>query len=259
MYNISFKPSLGEAVEIVSSPLSADNQPTTILFTAQLSQSNYEKLVRDNGHVQLWSDIPHGRANNGAWGKMDFEDARPTYPSSLKRVTLDANGQPEKDVVLSVTVPLPPPTDSGKRRFSFTYRITYPAGGITWLGQFGKNGTVTLSKPQPNTSQALTLLHVWSVDKTQPSRVFELKEVNETVEVAILGKRPDFEAYALGENAYVSFLPSTCTSLMDLQSCVRLNECTRIILGPYTTETYSQSFAHLRHLHVSGTINKYLE
>ncbi|KAF4622892.1 hypothetical protein D9613_001651 [Agrocybe pediades] len=206
MYNISFKPSLGEAVEIVSSPLSADNQPTTILFTAQLSQSNYEKLVRDNGHVQLWSDIPHGRANNGAWGKMDFEDARPTYPSSLKRVTLEANAQPEKDVMLSITVPLPPPTDSGKRRFSFTYRITYPAGGITWLGQFGKNGTVTLSKPQPNTSQALTLLYGWSVDKTQPSRVFEVKEVNGMVEVAILGKRSDFEAYALGENALLSDL-----------------------------------------------------
>ena len=224
MYNISFKPPLGEAVDIISSPLSPGNQPTSILFSAHLSQGNYEKLVRDGGRVQLWSDIPRvGKVNNGAWGKMDFNEVRrEVYPTELRRITLNSNAKEDAVVVvLSLLVSLPTPTPASdatkKRRFSFTYRIVYGSGGITWLGQFGKNGVVIVSRgAQPDSLYGLALSQGWSVNQAQSLCVFEVKDkvkdfsINPPpVEVAKLTKRSEFKIYALGEDRCF-FLFLTC-------------------------------------------------
>ncbi|KAL0950823.1 hypothetical protein HGRIS_007585 [Hohenbuehelia grisea] len=163
-----FTPDLQQTTAIaVPSCLLASSSTARVVvrFRATLDLEKHAELERAGGRVQLWSDIPtdsEGRVS-GEWSAATFERAGTPIEESQNEQALHLSlsndaAEPQPNVTeggqstgselsgkvhlaLDLTATLDTAdVRAGNSRFSFTYRIAYPAGGFEWLGAFGKNG-----------------------------------------------------------------------------------------------------------------------
>jgi hypothetical protein len=188
---ITFNPPLGDTIHIARPALFPLPQPIVFLFTARLSAHDYRDLVQKKARVELWSDLP--RDNESGWGKLEFSE-------SWNNSALDDFSQIQDNQVktldLSVTIPAP---TSATSRFSFTYRVTYASGHITWLGAFGQNGLLTF-KQEDNVVCGLVLRQGWREDNMQELRIFEIPEGVSSIEVANMENPSKFRIWALSKD-----------------------------------------------------------
>ncbi|KIM48371.1 hypothetical protein M413DRAFT_229773 [Hebeloma cylindrosporum] len=193
---ITFNPPLSDTIHITRPALFPLSQPIVLLFTARLSAHDYRDLVQDKAHVELWSDLP--RDNENGWGKLEFSE-------SWNNFALDDSSQSQdiQEKTLNLYVSIPAAT-SAARRFSFTYRVTYPSGHITWLGSFGQNGSLILEQGEDNMICGLVLREGWREDNTQKSRIFEIPKTISSVEVAKLENPSKFRIWGLNKDGFIS-------------------------------------------------------
>lgn len=188
---ITFNPPLGDTIHIARPALFPLSQPIVLLFTAQLSAHDYRDLVQQKARVELWSDLP--RDNESGWGKLEFSE-------SWNNSALDDSSQIQDNQVktldLSVTIPA---ATSATSRFSFTYRVTYASGQITWLGAFGQDGLL-IFKQENNVVHGLVLRQGWREDNTQASRIFEIPEGISSMEIANVETPSKFRICALSKD-----------------------------------------------------------
>ena len=186
---ITFNPALGDTIHIARPPPFPLSQPTLFRFTARLSAHDYHELVQAKARVELWSDLPHD--NGSGWGKLEFSES---WNSAL-----DTSSHQVKTLDLSVSIP----ATSTTSRFSFTYRVTYPSGNISWLGAFGQNGSLILKQGEDNMVYGLVLREGWREDNTQESWIFEIPEGLSSMEVANMENPSIFRIWALSKDGWV--------------------------------------------------------
>ncbi|KAF8971512.1 hypothetical protein BDZ97DRAFT_1247203 [Flammula alnicola] len=203
---ITFNPPLRETVHVASPSLIPQIQTTPLLFTAQLSALDHAQLVREGGRIQLWSDLPRHDKANGGWSELEFIDANEPKEPLSRAYTVSLRSSPRardtqiKNLYLSIILP---PTNSEAQQFSFTYRIVYPSGRTTWLSDFGQNGSLVLTVPEPNVLSGLVLQEPWAVDPSRQARIFHNGEGIDTLEVAKITRISDFRIQALGKDGFI--------------------------------------------------------
>jgi len=202
---IVFNPPLGDTVRVTTSQA----QTTLVLFTAKLVTQDYDQLVRDGGSIQLWSDLPRNGQPGDGWGEMDFalqggdlKQDMDAYTVSLSS-SLPVNGAQEITLHLPISLPV---GDAWTKRFSFTYRIAYPLGRVTWLGAYGQNGSLVLDQGhRSSVCDGLIFKDGWSMDSSKRVRSFIAENVN-NLEVIKVNKLSDFRMWALGKESFISNL-----------------------------------------------------
>jgi len=186
---ITFNPPIGDTIRIARPALFPLSQPIVLHFTARLSAHDYNDLVQQEARVELWSDLP--RDQESGWGKLEFSESR-------NDSALDSSSQMQDNQVktLDISVSIPAAT-SATCRFSFTYRITYASGHITWLGAFGQDGLLIF---EHNVDYGLVLRQGWHEDDTQESWIFEIPEGISSTAVANVKNPSNFRILALGKD-----------------------------------------------------------
>ncbi|KAF9007672.1 hypothetical protein BDZ89DRAFT_1079364 [Hymenopellis radicata] len=130
---ISFTPALGELVRIA---VKHDASSVRLRFTAVVFVHEYRYYERSGAQLQIWSDIPTAGAASDGWGARNFEGSE---GQSRRSSSSSASDEMDFDqVVLSLVVNAPLKTTT--RSYSFTYRILYPGGEVSWLGTASTNG-----------------------------------------------------------------------------------------------------------------------
>ncbi|KAF9535510.1 hypothetical protein CPB83DRAFT_888215 [Crepidotus variabilis] len=219
--SIVFDPPIGEAVHVGVSSLIAKIRPTVLLFTARLNVRDYDRLVKDKGQVQLWSDIPHDGAVGGGWHQLDFqESARKSTFFGDDPTAISLNGPSihpvGEDKILCLAVRLPAGISS-LLRFQFTYRIAYPSERIVWMGNYRQNGTVVLDDLGVPSTNGLQLMEGWSWSESKRGCAFET-EHGAGVEALKVESASEFRMLALGkqcllpdlkEASLLCFIPRT--------------------------------------------------
>lgn len=170
------------------------------MFTAELSALDYDQLVKDGGCVQLWSDIFRQDENAIAWQAVDFEDSASRFTTALLVDNSPSQKTSVKILSLSISLPL---SNNTIRQFSFTYRIAYSSGDITWLGAFGQDGVLTLNQSHSDPFGGIHLHAGWTSGPVQHCRVIEIKDVVNSLEVAIMDNLSEYRVCALGSNRLV--------------------------------------------------------
>ena len=218
---ITFDPPLCETFTITSPTLFPQRQTTPILFMAQLSADDYAQLVAAGGCIELWSDIDLSNASNNpdrSWNARKFVDSRRPDEGRLGAYTLSLQLPSHVDDpqahVLYLPIALPPLKSSETLHYSFTYRIVYTSGEITWLGEFGQNGGLILKASVAKFLNGLTLSTAWLLDYSQQAYVQEIKDPVENVEVATINNLSDFHIWGLGRNGSVLDIIFSCCAYL---------------------------------------------
>ncbi len=225
---ITFDPPLCETITIISPALFPQRQTTPIFFAAQLSAHDYAQLVAAGGCIELWSDIGLSNVSNNparSWNARKFVDSRRpdearsgAYTLSLQLPSHVDNPQAH---IIYLPIALPPLGSTETLHFSFTYRIVYSSGEITWLGEFGQNGGLILKASLAKFLNGLTLSMAWLLDYSQQAYVQEIKDHVEDVEVATIDHLSDFHIWALGRNGFVldiySLVAHTYLTMLDVK------------------------------------------
>ncbi|KAJ7462723.1 hypothetical protein B0H11DRAFT_2054004 [Mycena galericulata] len=183
---IVFNPALGETVHV---SVSGTRRPTTELhFIAAFSApADYEQVASGRVKLQVWSDIPASGRGSGDWGEAEF---KPIFPSNDRAFSLLPPHE-EEEIRTSLAVGFSVPVSG--HRFSFTYRLVYPTGEIKWLGAYGHNGTLVLSR----TNSPVVLGKGWvvePVDNHSHRRDSDGSSAVEDFEVAKLSHPKDYTA-----------------------------------------------------------------
>lgn len=243
---ITFNPPVGDTIRIARPALFPLTQPIVLLFTAQLSAHDYNDLVQQEARVELWSDLP--RDQESGWGKLEFSE-------SWNDSALDCSSQIQGNQVktLDISVPIPAAT-SATCRFSFTYRITYTSGHITWLGAFGQDGLLIF---EHNAVYGLVLRQGWREDDTQESRVFEIPEGISSTEVAKVENPSNFRIWALGKDGWVLgdsvAIPARILIRMKVHTSSR--QCFHPFLDPQRPDGFSYSQSNIRHICITKLVH----
>ncbi|KAF8898402.1 hypothetical protein BD779DRAFT_1666260 [Infundibulicybe gibba] len=164
--HISFTPPLGDTLRLEAPGYRSPHTPIVHLrFKAVFSPQDYDRLKHDGGTVQLWSNVPWCGDNQttSEWGPRDFVEIPPSdgvVDAASHTFPLNSTS-PQRDVpsdahILHLLLPVP---RSCSLYYSFTYRVLYPSGKITWLGKFGRDGTISLDLADP----AIRLEEQWAI------------------------------------------------------------------------------------------------
>ena len=156
--HISFFPQLNSWTRVPagfpSNELNGSQAPTHITFTANLSEWDYEELIREGARIEIWTNAPARGNNEGEWTAVAFQEVQNSEPVhkldsvkhngvELRLAASDAHVQSapnSKDKAFSAAISLP--STPGKL-YEFTYRVIYPSG-IHWLGTENTNGRLDL-------------------------------------------------------------------------------------------------------------------
>ncbi|KAF8624869.1 hypothetical protein AX15_005746 [Amanita polypyramis BW_CC] len=127
---IQFNPNLGKTIT-VSPPFFIPRTPSCVLvrFTALLLNGKHERMSKDGGKVQLWSNCPSDTP--AGWQAYDFAEST--------RIGTD-----EQQLSLYLPVILSPGVT--RLEFCYTYRVMYPDGQIIWFGRFEQDGTCIIDR-----------------------------------------------------------------------------------------------------------------
>lgn len=187
---VAFNPALGETVHV-----SVNNTTAELHFIATVSSADYEHIASGLVKLQVWSDMPASGRSPGEWGEAEFNPVSLLNEQEFSLLPVD-----EQDELLrtTLTLDLSVPV-SARRHFSFTYRLVYPTGEIEWLGAYGHNGALVLSRTD---SQPVVLGQGWVVESIDsPSHRLELGENTvQDLEVAKLSHPGDYTAWPGTEN-----------------------------------------------------------
>lgn len=201
--SIIFAPSLGDNIQLTVPSI---QDTITLRFTAQLSAHLHTQLKHDRGRLQLWSDLPSlARASDGNWRELDFQDGIKVddlpHPNVVKMsLTASANTlhtTTEHFLVLQVAIPTP--IRSQQVQYSFTYRLVYPSGEVKWLGLFGQNGTLVLTRAHDSDplTETLSLLDGWKSAIGNTREYYASGSESTPVEIARFAPM-DYRVWAFG-------------------------------------------------------------
>lgn len=153
---ISFIPAIDEVAHVAIPEWHATDSTVELRFSAVLGDEDFQQFKKNGMKVQVWSNIPLGRRNEGEWGEIDLHEANEpasvgsSDDSQISLVALeDVKAKAENVLFAICSVPF---SGSSDDYYSFTYRIVYPSGEIHWLGQFGQNGMVHINTASKNDS-----------------------------------------------------------------------------------------------------------
>lgn len=223
MVDIAFTPALGEAIQVPISDCCDELDTVAVRFAAVLGYHEYRQVVDGHLKVQVWSDIASPdvqgwRAYNfGVVGGRDGSNrataAPATSTSGAKVVRLtggpsSSGGQssdqnPLRDggttQRLEASIPV---SVRNARNFSFTYRIVYASGDITWLGTYGHNGYAEVVREN---LKGLSLSKGWS----EAGRLFTLDgSEGSPVTIAAFENVEEYDVWALPRGlSVISFEP----------------------------------------------------
>lgn len=198
---ISFKPALGETlhVPVLPPPLTS---AIPLQFYAKLSNQDYDALKLNGAKLQLWSDIV-----SSDWSSLDFKDVEEDIGSYFDMATvalidpgLEEHRIKRKLMILQFSVSIPPqgigPYSSD---FSFTYRIFYPNGDLTWLGDYQHDGSLILGYNGVS-HPGFSLKQGWSRDLSGDGGVYSLDDYAKDKEIAELVIPSYYRAWAIGKD-----------------------------------------------------------
>lgn len=158
----------------------------------------------------MWSDIGPSSASNSSkrsWNERKFVNSRRpeevhsgAYTLSLE---LSSDIDDPQTRTLYLPIALPPLGSAETHRFSFTYRIVYSSGKITWLGTTRTDGVLILKASVERLLNGLTLSAEWQLDSSQQAYVQKVNDNVEDVEVATIKNPSNFHTWALGRNGFV--------------------------------------------------------
>ncbi|KDR84813.1 hypothetical protein GALMADRAFT_217883 [Galerina marginata CBS 339.88] len=197
---ISFNPAVGDAVNVLTPQAFPGTHITPLLFTAQLSATDHSLMVSKGGRVQLWSNLPHDGERNDAWQELDFTDTCGSERrfSDSDIIQLGDNVLPQNHQIKNLhLLILFSPMTSGTQYFSFTYRIVYASGEVTWFGAFGQNGMVSLLPSSSNFLNSLVLEEKWGLDLSRRVQRLEITESTDALQIAKLNNLVDFRIWGL--------------------------------------------------------------
>lgn len=171
--SIVFTPSLGDNLQLTVPSI---QDTITLRFTAQLSAQLHAQLKHDRGRVQLWSDLPSlAHTSGGNWCEFDFEETIVDDSPNRNAVKMSLTASPNSlhtttEHFLTLQVAIPTAIRSQQVQYSFTYRLVYPSGEVKWLGLFGQNGTLVLTRAHDLDPSTNTLFFCW-MDGSQRSEI----------------------------------------------------------------------------------------
>ncbi|KAK0208459.1 hypothetical protein DFS33DRAFT_1379977 [Desarmillaria ectypa] len=198
-----FTPSLGQSVHVPISHLYTTT--AELCFSAIVDSNDHEQLQRDQGKVQLWSDLPVNGRKAGDWGEIAFQESIPLEDDDLPLGLDEEKGDKH---VLSLVVPIPY-TAYIHRQFSFTYRVAYPSGDIKWLGSFGHNGSLVIEDTQSDERVGL-LGEGWSRND-EGAHVWNAGDnVTESVLIAKAFYPKHWSVWAVGADSLLSVPQNAC-------------------------------------------------
>lgn len=195
----TFTPSLGETLNLSTSFVQTTQ--IQLRFTATLPPSSpvhdeHSKLIEDGGKLQLWSDIPTAGRPAGEWGQANFEIVQPAASSQPSGVITLSDDRIDLDPHPTFTLVLSVPSPTSLTRYAFTYRLLLPSGEVRWLGAFGNNGSLVISKGiSPfNTAEG------WTPSVEAGTLLWEQKDdVSEAVTVARLPIPAHWQAWGINK------------------------------------------------------------
>ncbi|KAJ7770787.1 hypothetical protein DFH07DRAFT_254664 [Mycena maculata] len=192
---IAFSPALGETIHV--SVTRTGKSTTELHFTATLSAAaDYEQIASGRVKLQAWSDIPASGRSSGDWGDAEFKPVLQNE-HGFSLLSVHEQNQIRTSLILDFTVP------TSGHRFSFTYRLVYPTGEIKWLGAYGHNGTLVLSRTH---SEPVILGQGWVADSVEHHSHHRDSEGSavQDLEVARLAHHEDYTAWSpLAENSFL--------------------------------------------------------
>ena len=198
-----FNPPLGEQVRI--SPAGQPNQKSLLVyFSTALDSDGCDGDVK----VQIWSDLPAPGRPSGEWGETAFQLAEGFTLNTLE-VTSDFH-ESSNITTLHAKFILPL---SGRTRYSYTYRLVYPSGTVTWLGNYGQNGQLVLD-PSPLGHAPLSLARGWKLQRNE-SYIWQANTSGKhQTKVGELDKNTNSSICAFGKDGFVfSFVLFVCLIL----------------------------------------------
>ncbi|VDB99334.1 unnamed protein product [Peniophora sp. CBMAI 1063] len=152
--NDTFTPALGAAATI-DLPSGSHSGGVHLCLRARLgTHAVASQLAREAVRVQAWTNAPVEGTSDGQWAAYDFApSSRRVTVAKENEFALDAPEQADDDgneLTLTIRLklrPLAPGTVSAE--FAVTYRLTYPDGGVWWLGSQGHDARVLLRRADP--------------------------------------------------------------------------------------------------------------
>ncbi|KAJ3907783.1 hypothetical protein F5879DRAFT_465495 [Lentinula edodes] len=237
---ISFIPAIDEVAHVAIPEWHATDSTVELRFSAVLGDEEFQQFKKNGMKVQVWSNLPLGRRNEGEWGEIDLHEADEpasvgsSDDSQISLVALeDVKAQAENLLFAICSVPF---SGSSDDYYSFTYRIVYPSGEIHWLGQFGQNGMVHINTASKNDSGivfeeglvANTAPFVWN---TRGRQVEDLL-------IAQVAHPEDWSVWTVGKDSLFKG-PATSASLVLLVPHVRpyAVHCPKTVLLSASSDT----------------------
>ncbi|KAJ3936647.1 MAG: hypothetical protein NXY57DRAFT_984734 [Lentinula lateritia] len=237
---ISFIPAIDEVAHVAIPEWHATDSTVELRFSAVLGDEDFQQFKKNGMKVQVWSNIPLGRRNEGEWGEIDLHEANEpasvgsSDDSQISLVALeDVKAKAENVLFAICSVPF---SGSSDDYYSFTYRIVYPSGEIHWLGQFGQNGMVHINTASKNDSgivfeeglEANTAPFAWN---TRGRQVEDLL-------IAQVAHPEDWSVWTVGKDSLFKG-PATSASLVLLVPHVRpyAVHCPKTVLLSASSDT----------------------
>ncbi|KAH7880396.1 uncharacterized protein C8R40DRAFT_249833 [Lentinula edodes] len=237
---ISFIPAIDEVAHVAIPEWHATDSTVELRFSAVLGDEEFQQFKKNGMKVQVWSNLPLGRRNEGEWGEIDLHEADEpasdgsSDDSQISLVALeDVKAKAENLLFAICSVPF---SGSSDDYYSFTYRIVYPSGEIHWLGQFGQNGMVHINTASKNDSGivfeeglvANTAPFVWN---TRGRQVEDLL-------IAQVAHPEDWSVWTVGKDSLFKG-PATSASLVLLVPHVRpyAVHCPKTVLLSASSDT----------------------
>ncbi|KAJ4499040.1 hypothetical protein C8R41DRAFT_81805 [Lentinula lateritia] len=72
---ISFIPAIDEVAHVAIPEWHATDSTVELRFSAVLGDEDFQQFKKNGMKVQVWSNIPLGRRNEGEWGEIDLHEA----------------------------------------------------------------------------------------------------------------------------------------------------------------------------------------
>lgn len=237
--SIVFTPSLGDNLQLTVPSI---QDTITLRFTAQLSAQLHAQLKHDRGRVQLWSDLPSlAHTSGGNWCEFDFEETIVDDSPNRNVVKMSLTASPNSlhtttEHFLTLQVAIPTAIRSQQVQCSFTYRLVYPSGEVKWLGLFGQNGTLVLTRAHDSdpSTNTLFLLDGWKSTIGNTREYYASGSEPTPVEIARFAPM-DYRVWAFGSERLLSEPKNA--SMLFLVPCQRDDHS--MVVSPIYTVTAS--------------------
>lgn len=190
--HLSFNPGIGSYTTI-HVPKVGDAH---LRFTASFTSREALEWARGEGlRVEMWTNMPVGDSN-GDWHAIPFvypEEVGTEQSTSFALApTVEASASTGKEAYLDVVLP----SALCGARYSFTYRLSRPWGGLEWLGGWGHNGDLVLERLE----ERFALAEGCSLKEDV---VVREGDVSESAPIIRLKEPSNWTSWALDEEGYV--------------------------------------------------------